>query len=715
MAIENITRNDITKEHIEDALKHLAQYGELYEGARNKQGIFSLYNTAHARGVRYQKNGKEAYFAIPDTVRVAALYAAGEMPKEGKVGKEKIKEVPYEIVKGSRAFLIKRGFEVPRFEKGVPSEGSADHEEQSLQSNITEEAISLLEDVGQIILCGPPGTGKTHCAINMILPQLLRVDEDEVDGMKEDRWDIVQFHPSYNYEDFVRGVKITTVNGKIDYEIGNRAFGEMCQKAAQDEDKNNAYVLIIDEINRANVSQVLGELIYALEYREKEVDTPYAIDVDGKRISTLAVPENLYIIGTMNTADRTIGQIDYAVRRRFAFVPCPPDKNFIEKNYKNAFEIFSLVDEMFDKKTGYVSPDYDSEDVRIGHSYFMAEGKKLAHKILYQVVPILKEYVKDGVLKKEAETKISQIEKKFSSNIVDQTLTTEEGAKERWDDKVRNGDVCCWDKGNGIHINNMGRTVLAIAHDYVRHHPAISLEDLHNWFPDRYKEAQSRGIKREIGDNDPKRFFDEKGDELLIEGWPVYDTIEWGSKNGSGNYEYFMEDVRGVDGGYDARFGCVVNLFPKEGIRSWDSCYSLGLISANGDEVGADKKLAAMEKFRELGKGMIVFVYLVGKGFVGMGEILEGAKPIGEFEKGGVLLLDSPCGDSGETYREKYPIAAEKANDRDNCEWVIPVEWKHRMPIEEVNENATTTPAHVAYSNMKMGNLEILKKQFDKK
>ena len=193
---------------------------------------------------------------------------------------------------------------------------------------------------------------------------------DEWESLQGDRWDIVQFHPSYNYEDFVRGVQVETdTNGNAVYETVNRIFGEMCERA--NDDSKNYYALIIDEINRANVSAVLGELIYALEYRGKAVKTPY--------LGNIVIRKNLYIIGTMNTADRTIGQIDYAVRRRFAFVQLLPDKTVITN--ADAKKFFADVDKLFAKDSEYMSPDFDAEDVRIGHSYFLAEGAKLGNKI----------------------------------------------------------------------------------------------------------------------------------------------------------------------------------------------------------------------------------------------------------------------------------------------------------------------------------------------
>lgn len=164
----------------------------------------------------------------------------------------------------------------------------------------------------------------------------------------------------------------------------------------------NNYVLIIDEINRANLSSVLGELIYALEYRNDEVDSIYEVDGSTK----LILPPNLYIIGTMNTADRSVGHIDYAIRRRFAFVNVLPEAlEEDEAIYFNAAH-FAKVAALFNRNN--VSPEFEAKDVQLGHSYFIvkkqdapsvAERDELFRfKMAYEVIPLLLEYVKDGIL-----------------------------------------------------------------------------------------------------------------------------------------------------------------------------------------------------------------------------------------------------------------------------------------------------------------------------
>lgn len=154
------------------------------------------------------------------------------------------------------------------------------------------------------------------------------------------------------------------------------------------------YVLIIDEINRANLSSVLGELIYALEYRGEAVESMYEVDGENK----LILPPNLYIIGTMNTADRSVGHIDYAIRRRFAFVDVLPKDLSSEENILFDSDLFYQVEKLFET---HLSPEFEKKDVQLGHSYFIdktKEGGSMDIRLEYEIKPILFEYVKDGVL-----------------------------------------------------------------------------------------------------------------------------------------------------------------------------------------------------------------------------------------------------------------------------------------------------------------------------
>ncbi|RYX99906.1 hypothetical protein EON78_02380, partial [bacterium] len=243
---------------------------------------------------------------------------------------------------------------------------------------------------------------------------------------------LVQFHPSYTYEDFIRGIvaKPNEDGEGIVYEAENKALTDLAEIAINDPENN--YVLIIDEINRANLSSVLGELIYALEYRGEEVQSMYSIVGDNK----FTLPSNLYIIGTMNTADRSVGHIDYAIRRRFAFVDILPE--YLDTTDGLVFHgnLFKAVSEMFVKEYNpeikyssentvsndtYLSNEFEAKDVWLGHSYFIQLIKKdekgnqllipenMELRLEYEIKPILMEYVKDGVLKPSSVEKIKNL------------------------------------------------------------------------------------------------------------------------------------------------------------------------------------------------------------------------------------------------------------------------------------------------------------------
>ena len=183
-------------------------------------------------------------------------------------------------------------------------------------------------------------------------------------------------------------------------------FGAPIRKSAI----RKPHVLIIDEINRGNVSKIFGELITLLETDKRESE-------DGEIGETLSValtysqekmvvPHNLFIIGTMNTADRSLGQIDYALRRRFAFIELNADKAALEQYYNSrpdgpkdrAIFLFSSV-EKFLEMENIVNHDFDVKNIMIGHSYFMAETiQALSMKMRYEVIPLLEEYRHDGIL-----------------------------------------------------------------------------------------------------------------------------------------------------------------------------------------------------------------------------------------------------------------------------------------------------------------------------
>ncbi|MGM7666088.1 McrB family protein [Microbacterium sp. A93] len=199
--------------------------------------------------------------------------------------------------------------------RGFTPEGidvTALSKEVDLDSEWISRVVGALHRRGQVILYGPPGTGKTFVA-----KALTRAVTGRQDAARR-----IQFHPSYTYEDFFAGYRPREKNGQLVFELVKGPLRRIAEDARKDPDI--AHVLLIDEINRANLSKVFGELYYLLEYRDEPIDLLYAgSGTDGG--DTFALPPNVLIIGTMNTADRSIALLDSAMRRRFSFFELHPD------------------------------------------------------------------------------------------------------------------------------------------------------------------------------------------------------------------------------------------------------------------------------------------------------------------------------------------------------------------------------------------------------
>lgn len=260
-----------------------------------------------------------------------------------------------------------------------------------LSNNQIELARKSLEDKKNIVLQGPPGVGKTFFADKLAYIFL---------GEKNDKYvQTIQFHPSYTYEDFVRGYR-PSIDGTSRFVLKDGPFLELCKKAIDDED--HSYILIIDEINRANLSQVFGELFLLLEKdkRGRSVTPMYA--EDGEQFT---IPENLYIIGTMNTADRSLALVDFALRRRFAFITLEPcfDELFADWLIQNEMnsDLVSLICSKLNELNGMISEDRQlGQSYCVGHSFFCPNEDDLSHfdtewyqrVVESEILPLLKEY-----------------------------------------------------------------------------------------------------------------------------------------------------------------------------------------------------------------------------------------------------------------------------------------------------------------------------------
>lgn len=197
----------------------------------------------------------------------------------------------------------------------------------------------------------------------------------------------VTFHQSYSYEDFVEGIRPETVDGKIVYNLKDGVFKKICNDAKNDPNRDNKYVLIIDEVNRGNISKIFGELITLIE-QDKREELSINLAYSQKKFT---VPKNLYIICTMNTADKSLVQMDAALRRRFAFMELMPKYDLIDRKV-GSVHLGRLLKTLNDKIR-----KENLRDKQIGHSYFMGitNQKELQLVFKYEIIPLLQDYFYD--------------------------------------------------------------------------------------------------------------------------------------------------------------------------------------------------------------------------------------------------------------------------------------------------------------------------------
>ncbi len=239
-----------------------------------------------------------------------------------------------------------------------------------------ERWVRVIERKGQAILHGSPGTGKTYIA-----EQLAEHLIGSGNGFKE----LVQFHPAYAYEDFIQGIRPQSEDGQLKYPLIPGRFLEFCEKAKS---RQGQCVLIIDEINRANLAHVFGELMYLLEYRDKKIRLAGSSELFG-------IPENVRIIGTMNTADRSIALVDHALRRRFGFIEIRPNYNVLRHYHKKketGFKVDGLIEMLKRLNNAIADKHYE-----IGISFFLTENLAEELEDIWQmeIEPYLEEYFYD--------------------------------------------------------------------------------------------------------------------------------------------------------------------------------------------------------------------------------------------------------------------------------------------------------------------------------
>lgn len=253
--------------------------------------------------------------------------------------------------------------------------------ERSLKSKSFFETIERrLLSKRQVVFFGPPGTSKTHIA--KIFAEWFSQGGQVAS---------VQFHPSYSYEDFIEGYRPSNDSTSNQFKLDTGVFKDFCKKALAAQPTR--HVFIIDEINRGNLPQIFGELLHLLEYRNEEITLPYSK-------SPFVIPDNVFIVATMNSADRSIAMVDYALRRRFEFFTFPADsvslRQFLEQHecklpINNVVAFFEQINSVVGQELG--------KHYQVGHTYFMKTGlteEGLRDIWNYSVLPLLEEYFFDN-------------------------------------------------------------------------------------------------------------------------------------------------------------------------------------------------------------------------------------------------------------------------------------------------------------------------------
>ena len=265
----------------------------------------------------------------------------------------------------------------------APYDPAAFHRETYLSEAWLDRVLGLLRLKKQLVLQGVPGTGKTHVA--RCLARLLTHDRP---GCVR----LVQFHPAYSYEEFVEGIRVRNVESEVTYPVEDGVLAEFAAQASAR--PSEPHVLIVDELNRGNLPRVFGELLFLLEYREQAITLPYS-----KR--SFRLPDNLFVLATMNQLDRSAVALDQALRRRFSFVDMPADAailaRWLEEHPATEGDdtLGPRVVRLFEELNRRLARDLGPEK-QVGHSFLMVpelDAEKLAAVWDHHVRPMLLDYL----------------------------------------------------------------------------------------------------------------------------------------------------------------------------------------------------------------------------------------------------------------------------------------------------------------------------------
>ncbi|MDK8171276.1 AAA family ATPase [Curtobacterium citreum] len=267
-----------------------------------------------------------------------------------------------------------------------------------------QDTLDLIERRKQVILYGPPGTGKTFLA-----QALSKHVTDGTDGETT----IVQFHPTYSYEDFFEGFRpvANDDSGNLAFSLRKGPLRRLADSAAANPEAN--YFLVIDEINRGNIAKVFGELYFLLEYRESEISLLYSDE-------PFTLPSNIFVIGTMNTADRSIAMLDAAMRRRFAFIELHPERDPVRDVLAGWVATKGLQDDRASLLTQLNAAIAD-HDAKVGPSFLMRDldADGLADVWRYEILPLLAEHHYGDGIDLEARYGLAALRRQAAPSVAD--------------------------------------------------------------------------------------------------------------------------------------------------------------------------------------------------------------------------------------------------------------------------------------------------------
>jgi 5-methylcytosine-specific restriction protein B len=377
-----------------------------YESSPTKR-VVAILEVTQPLHMDEDMNNEVFYFKLNEFISKGLTY------DEMNAIPELAKSEPLRSSQGSLFKLTKSEFELlaqssaPEAQLLYPYDWDQIEQEVFVSHDQLESMLDALSAKKNIVLQGSPGVGKSYLAKR--LAYLMMGEKDA------SRIEMVQFHQSYSYEDFMQGYRPTESGN---FKLENGIFYRFCQRA--NADRNNDYFFIIDEINRGNLSKIFGELMLLLEHDKRSEAYAVSLTYGGGKENKFSIPPNVHLIGTMNTADRSLALVDYALRRRFAFIQMEPTFN---ERFSNHLQIAgvpkafaeSLINRLHELNKAIQNDDGLGKGFLIGHSYFCSSGnidqpqEWLKRIIDLELEPLLREYWFDNEAKAKEEVRKMRI------------------------------------------------------------------------------------------------------------------------------------------------------------------------------------------------------------------------------------------------------------------------------------------------------------------